>query len=73
MDRERLALHNFVVMVADTGGGGKELSVEYRVSVLDVNDNSPTFQQDSFTVFLPGDTQVSDGGWDAAGMNFFVP
>ena len=41
IDRETMSAHSFYVTATD--GGGLSVTVIYTITVLDVNDNSPSF------------------------------
>lgn len=44
LDREEAELHQFTVLVSDQGQPPRSSSVDVKVHVLDVNDNSPEFE-----------------------------
>lgn len=65
LDREKMALHTFQVSASTTNGTTITRSTCYSVTVLDENDNAPTFLGPTFhELTLPEDTVVSSGrGW----------
>ncbi|KAM6116123.1 uncharacterized protein FYW35_006736 [Pterocles gutturalis] len=59
LDRETLPVHRLVVTASDGGRPSLTGTMELLISVLDVNDNAPQFNQSVLNVALPEDS--SDG------------
>ena len=53
LDRETTASYNLTVQVADRGIPSLSSRVNAIITIVDENDNSPVFSQDSYTVALP--------------------
>ena len=53
LDRETIAIHNVTVLCSDAGIKPLTASSTFEVRVLDENDNSPRFSEQSYRVFLP--------------------
>ncbi|XP_063973499.1 cadherin-23 isoform X2 [Diachasmimorpha longicaudata] len=61
LDRERQSVLRFYVVASDMPGGGAEQKTNrslVTVDVLDVNDNSPNFPQNSYTAVIPENAPV---------------
>ncbi|XP_011302373.1 cadherin EGF LAG seven-pass G-type receptor 2 [Fopius arisanus] len=61
LDRERQSVLRFYAVASDMPGGGAEQRTTrslVTVDVLDVNDNAPTFPQDSYTAVIPENAPV---------------
>ncbi|PAA69277.1 hypothetical protein BOX15_Mlig030061g1 [Macrostomum lignano] len=58
LDREITAFYNFTLTAED--GGGRQTSVPLTVTVLDVNDESPVFQQNAYAGSVRED---ASNGW----------
>ncbi|NXF39522.1 PCDA6 protein, partial [Nyctibius bracteatus] len=55
LDRETLPVHRLVVTASDGGRPSLTGTMELVISVLDVNDNAPQFNQSVYNVLLPED------------------
>ncbi|KAM9373558.1 protocadherin alpha-10-like [Phaethornis superciliosus] len=55
LDRETVPVHRLVVKASDGGRPSLTGTMELVISVLDVNDNAPQFNQSVYTVILPED------------------
>ncbi|NXX39580.1 PCDA2 protein, partial [Tricholaema leucomelas] len=55
LDRETLPVHRLVLMASDEGRPSLTGTMELLISVLDVNDNAPQFNQSVYKVKLPED------------------
>lgn len=54
LDREEVEVYHFTLMAQDSSATEpRAAAVNFTVQVIDVNDNSPTFEQSSFTVNIP--------------------
>ncbi|KAG8182644.1 hypothetical protein JTE90_018480 [Oedothorax gibbosus] len=62
LDREREDLYSLTVIVQDSGLNPRSSSANIVINILDVNDNSPTFDNKTFQFFIsenePPDTYV---------------
>uniref|UniRef100_A0A663ENM9 Cadherin domain-containing protein n=1 Tax=Aquila chrysaetos chrysaetos TaxID=223781 RepID=A0A663ENM9_AQUCH len=56
LDRETMAEHRLVLTAIDGGRPSLTGTMELVISVLDVNDNAPQFNQSVYKVLLPEDT-----------------
>lgn len=65
LDFETAQLFVVTVRARDLGNPSQESNATIRVTVTDVNDNSPTFQQTLFEVSLPEDSQSGASVVDA--------
>ena len=59
IDREAVTQLTFTVVASDGGNPAMSASASVVVSIIDINDNSPMFQQPSYTVRVREDTAVS--------------
>ncbi|XP_068273246.1 protocadherin alpha-3-like [Nyctibius grandis] len=57
LDRETLPVHRLVVTASDGGRPSLTGTMELVISVLDVNDNAPQFNQSVYKVQLPENTE----------------
>ncbi|NXX37141.1 PCDAD protein, partial [Nicator chloris] len=55
LDRETIPVHRLVLTASDGGRPSLTGTVELLISVLDVNDNAPQFNQSVYNVVLPED------------------
>ncbi|XP_071615282.1 protocadherin alpha-13-like [Heliangelus exortis] len=55
LDRETVPVHRLVVTASDGGRPSLTGTMELVITVLDVNDNAPQFNQSVYTVILPED------------------
>lgn len=58
LDRESVSEYQLTVLVHDSGQPSRSASTTITVSVLDLNDNSPTFSASSFNAEVPEDAPV---------------
>ncbi|XP_067454603.1 protocadherin alpha-3-like [Thunnus thynnus] len=58
LDRETSVKHKLLLTAVDGGKPAKSGTIEVNVEVLDVNDNSPTFTKDVYSVTLSENTPV---------------
>ncbi|CAK6956619.1 protocadherin alpha-8-like [Scomber scombrus] len=58
LDRETAAKHTLLLTAVDGGKPAKSGTIVVNVEVLDVNDNSPTFTKDVYSVTLSENTPV---------------
>ena len=62
LDREQMEQYVVKVVATDSGIPAKSSTAEIQISILDANDNTPTFLEDSYHFFisenLPSDTRV---------------
>ncbi|XP_042275786.1 protocadherin alpha-8-like [Thunnus maccoyii] len=58
LDRETAAKHKLLLTAVDGGKPAKSGTIKVNVEVLDVNDNSPTFTKDVYSVTLSENTPV---------------
>ena len=59
IDREAVTQLTFTVVASDGGNPAMSASASVVVSIIDINDNSPVFQQPSYVVRVREDTAVS--------------
>ncbi|XP_071114980.1 protocadherin Fat 4-like [Haliotis cracherodii] len=57
IDCERMCEYNLLLIATDDGGHGLQNSANLTITILDVNDNAPTFQH-SYNFSVPPDTPV---------------
>ncbi|XP_027767137.1 protocadherin alpha-2-like, partial [Empidonax traillii] len=57
LDRETIAVHRLLLMASDEGRPSLTGTMELVISVLDVNDNAPQFNQSVYKVQLPENTE----------------
>lgn len=54
LDREDMEVYHFTLMAQDSSATEpRAAAVNFTINVIDINDNSPTFEQSSFTVNIP--------------------
>ena len=62
LDREQMEQYTINVVATDNGIPTKSSTAEIRINILDANDNTPTFVEDSYHFFvsenLPEDTRI---------------
>ncbi|XP_030621257.1 protocadherin beta-6-like [Chanos chanos] len=58
LDREELAVHNLILTAVDGGIPARSGTASIIVSVLDINDNAPQFDQGSYTVNVTENTPI---------------
>ena len=62
LDREKMEQYVIMVVATDNGIPTKSSTAEIRINILDANDNTPTFVEDSYHFFvsenLPADIRV---------------
>ncbi|XP_032558659.1 protocadherin alpha-2-like isoform X3 [Chiroxiphia lanceolata] len=58
LDRETMPVHQLLLTASDGGRPSLTGTMELVISVLDVNDNAPQFNQSVYNVVLPEDTLV---------------
>ncbi|XP_041663627.1 protocadherin-8 [Cheilinus undulatus] len=58
LDRETQSLYTVELVATDGGNPSRSGSTKITIRVTDFNDNSPVFDQNSFSVSLPEDAQV---------------
>ncbi|XP_062358473.1 protocadherin alpha-13-like [Cinclus cinclus] len=58
LDRETIPVHRLVLTASDGGRPSLTGTMELLISVLDVNDNAPQFNQSAYNVLLPEDALV---------------
>lgn len=61
LDRERQSVLRFYVVASDMPQGGAEqrsTRALVTIDVLDVNDNAPSFEQESYTAVIPENAPV---------------
>lgn len=56
LDREEQDAHSFKVRAVD--GGGRYCEVDIHITVEDLNDNSPQFSSESYTVTVFENTEI---------------
>ena len=57
-NRENIPSYNLTIVVQDSGKPPLQSIIEIIIFVTDVNDNSPVFQQSSYTVYLREDISI---------------
>ena len=60
LDRESIAGYNLTVLATDRGSPPLSSNVTVRVTVLDINDNAPRFDQSEYTIPIPEDFPVDN-------------
>ncbi|XP_028603460.2 cadherin EGF LAG seven-pass G-type receptor 1 isoform X2 [Podarcis muralis] len=58
LDRENVAVYSLRAFAVDRGSPPLKASVDIQVTVLDINDNPPVFQQDEFDIFVEENSPV---------------
>ncbi|VDO06613.1 unnamed protein product [Rodentolepis nana] len=58
LDRETESSYNFTIIAHDGGLESKSGSVSLAISVEDVNDNDPVFEESTYIVTIPEDTNI---------------
>ena len=58
LDRESIAGYNLTVVATDRGSPPLSSNVTVRITVLDINDNAPRFDQSEYTIPIPEDFAV---------------
>ncbi|XP_067889067.1 protocadherin-16-like [Heterodontus francisci] len=58
LDRESISLYALTILARDQGIPQHSSSVSVSVTVLDINDNSPTFKESFYTIDIPEDSAV---------------
>nr|XP_020652661.1 cadherin EGF LAG seven-pass G-type receptor 1 isoform X2 [Pogona vitticeps] len=58
LDRENVAVYTLRAFAVDRGSPPLKASVEIQVTVLDINDNPPVFEQDEFDIFVEENSPV---------------
>ncbi|KAJ7418566.1 hypothetical protein BTVI_28721 [Pitangus sulphuratus] len=58
LDREQVASYSLTVVVQDHGSPPRSATMSVTVQVLDLNDNTPSFAQATYTVEVPEDLPV---------------
>lgn len=58
LDRENTAIYNLQAFAVDKGLPALKTSVDIQVTILDVNDNPPVFEQDEFDLFIEENSPV---------------
>ena len=58
LDRESIAGYNLTVVATDRGSPPLSSNVTVRITVLDINDNAPRFDQSEYTIHIPEDFAV---------------
>ncbi|XP_041055633.1 protocadherin-16-like [Carcharodon carcharias] len=58
LDRESISLYTLTILARDQGIPQHSCTVSVSVTVLDINDNSPTFMEPSYTIDIPEDSAV---------------
>ncbi|XP_060135357.1 cadherin EGF LAG seven-pass G-type receptor 1 isoform X1 [Zootoca vivipara] len=58
LDRENVAIYSLRAFAVDRGSPPLKASVDIQVTVLDINDNPPVFQQDEFDIFVEENSPV---------------
>ena len=57
-DREVQEMYSFTVLAIDDPINGSVTEVSVNVTILDVNDNKPSFTNDTYIVYWPEDTSI---------------
>ncbi|KAJ7329614.1 hypothetical protein JRQ81_015788, partial [Phrynocephalus forsythii] len=58
LDRENVAVYTLRAFAVDRGSPPLKASVEIQVTVLDINDNPPVFEQDEFDIYVEENSPV---------------
>lgn len=58
LDRENVAIYSLRAFAVDRGTPPLKASVDIQVTVLDINDNPPVFEQDEFNIFVEENSPV---------------
>lgn len=58
LDRENVPLYSLRAFAVDKGVPTRRTPVEIQVTVLDVNDNPPVFEQDEFDIFVEENSPI---------------
>lgn len=58
LDRENVPLYSLQAFAVDKGVPARRTPVEIQVTVLDVNDNPPVFEQDEFDIFVEENSPI---------------
>ncbi|XP_034297968.1 cadherin EGF LAG seven-pass G-type receptor 1 isoform X2 [Pantherophis guttatus] len=58
LDRENVAVYSLRAFAVDRGSPPLKASVDIQVTVLDINDNPPVFEQDEFDIFIEENSPV---------------
>ncbi|XP_066489731.1 cadherin EGF LAG seven-pass G-type receptor 1 [Tiliqua scincoides] len=58
LDRENVAVYSLRAFAVDRGNPPLKASVDIQVTVLDINDNPPVFEQDEFDIFVEENSPV---------------
>nr|XP_008177211.2 cadherin EGF LAG seven-pass G-type receptor 1 isoform X4 [Chrysemys picta bellii] len=58
LDRENVAVYSLRAFAMDRGSPPLKASVDIQVTVLDINDNPPVFEQDEFDIFVEENSPV---------------
>lgn len=58
LDRENVPLYSLRAFAMDKGVPARRTPVEIQVTVLDVNDNPPVFEQDEFDIFVEENSPI---------------
>ncbi|NXJ26280.1 CELR2 protein, partial [Dicrurus megarhynchus] len=58
LDRENVPLYSLRAFAMDKGVPAQRTPVEIQVTVLDVNDNPPVFEQDEFDIFVEENSPI---------------
>ena len=69
LDYEKATLYDLVVLATDSGTPTRTASVTLRVTIIDVNDNTPVFDDASVAESYAEDTPVGEPGKEARGAH----
>ncbi|XP_013914168.1 PREDICTED: cadherin EGF LAG seven-pass G-type receptor 1-like [Thamnophis sirtalis] len=58
LDRENVAVYSLRALAVDKGSPPLNATVDIQVTVLDINDNPPVFEQDEFDIFIQENSPV---------------
>uniref|UniRef100_A0A8C8SDX6 Cadherin EGF LAG seven-pass G-type receptor 1 n=1 Tax=Pelusios castaneus TaxID=367368 RepID=A0A8C8SDX6_9SAUR len=58
LDRENVAVYSLRAFAVDRGSPPLKASVDIQVTVLDINDNPPVFEQDEFDIFVEENSPI---------------
>uniref|UniRef100_A0A8C3TL74 Cadherin EGF LAG seven-pass G-type receptor 1 n=1 Tax=Chelydra serpentina TaxID=8475 RepID=A0A8C3TL74_CHESE len=58
LDRENVAVYSLRAFAMDRGSPPLKASVDIQVTVLDINDNPPVFEEDEFDIFVEENSPV---------------